>query len=68
MSASTVDFSPRGLRVRADVPFQPGENLEISVRNNGNIPKLYDVIWVRGPSQGESIYEAGLELHNDPLV
>lgn len=65
--ANTVDYSPRGLRVRANVPFQPGQDLEISVRKNGNEPHAYNVIWVREPNQGESIYEAGLELRRDSL-
>jgi PilZ domain len=64
---STVDFSPRGLRVRADVPFQPGQDFVISVRNNGNEPKAYNVVWVREPSQGESVYEAGLKLRPELL-
>ena len=67
VSASTVDYSPRGLRVRADVPFQPGKDLEVAVKSNGNRPKSYKVIWVREPSQGQSVYEAGLELQRESL-
>lgn len=67
MSASTVDFSPRGLRVRADIPFQPGQDFEIRVSNNGSAPKAYNVIWVRESCKGDSIYEAGLELRRDSL-
>jgi hypothetical protein len=66
--ASTVDYSPRGLRVRAEVPFQLGEDLEVAVKSNGNRPKSYRVVWVREPSQGQSAYEAGLELRREPLV
>ena len=68
VSATTVDYSPRGLRVRADVPLQPGEGLEVTVKNNGNRPRAYDVVWVREPHRGTLTYEAGLALRVDPPV
>lgn len=65
---NTVDYSTRGLRVRANVPFQPGQGLEVIVRDNGNELKGYNVVWVREPAQGQSVYEAGLELkREDPI-
>jgi hypothetical protein len=69
VSASTVDYSPHGLRIRSDVPFRLGDDLEITVRgNNGNRPKGYSVVWVREPGQQQSLYEAGLKLWREPLV
>ena len=68
VSATTVDYSPRGLRVRADVAFQPGQGLEVTVKNNGNRSKDYNVVWVREPSSGHPVYEAGLVMRIDPPV
>ena len=39
VSASTVDYSNHGLRVRADVPFEAGQDIEVIVTDNGNKPK-----------------------------
>ena len=67
-SATTVDYSPRGLRVRAEVPFQPGQDLEVTVKSNGNRPRGYSVVWVHRPTQDQPLYEAGLALRVDPPV
>jgi hypothetical protein len=65
VSASTVDYSNHGLRVRADVPFEAGQDIEVVVTDNGNKPKNYNVIWVREPNHGQTVYEAGLELRRE---
>ena len=58
---STVDFSNRGLRVRAQSPFHVQQNIEVIVAHNGHEPMNYDVKWVRGEGNGQLIYEVGLE-------
>lgn len=65
---NTVNFSPRGLRVRANLPFEPGEDLEVTVRNGGTHARNYNVVWVQRPGHDQSAYEAGLELRRDPLI
>ncbi len=57
-----VDFSDRGLRVRANVPFRIKQNVEVIVSHDGHQPKNYSVMWVRDPAKGRPIYEAGLEI------
>ncbi len=64
VSGNTVDCSVRGLRVRANLPFQAGQDLEVVVMKEGNQPGNYCVKWVREPHHDQSVYEAGLELVN----
>src|SRR5690242_1590713 len=59
---NTVDFSGRGLRVRAPSPFQIKQNVEVILAQNGHESKNYNVIWVRNQKNGQPIYEAGLQL------
>jgi PilZ domain len=58
---NTVDFSDRGLRVRANSPFHVKQNIEVIVAHNGHEPRNYDVKWVRGQGNGQITYEVGLE-------
>ena len=62
VSGSTVNYSPRGLRVHAGFAFQPGQELEIFVGDVERRPQPYRVVWVRKPNGGDSVYEAGLEV------
>ena len=64
----TVDYSERGLRVRANVPFRACQDVEVIVNDNPNFAGNYSVMWVREPVQGQSLYEAGLEIQRAPLV
>ncbi|HLY62060.1 MAG TPA: PilZ domain-containing protein [Terriglobia bacterium] len=59
---NTVDFSGRGLRVRANLPFRTKHNVEVMVIQEGYQPKSYNVKWVRDQGKDEPIFEAGLEL------
>ena len=61
---STVDFSHRGMRIRANHPFEPNQNLEVQFGHNGNHPKNYTVVWVRDPARGKPIYETGLAVQD----
>ena len=65
---NTVDYSERGLRVRANLPLRMGQEVEVVVSKDGNHPANYSVMWVRDPIQGQSVYEAGLEIQRDRLV
>lgn len=62
IQANTVDYSERGLRVRATLPFRIGQNVEVFVSKNGDQPRKYLVTWVRDPVHGQSSYEVGLVL------
>ncbi len=64
--ANTVEYSPRGMRIRANIPFQEGQDYVVEVKDVGKPTDRYSVVWVRGPN--ESLYEAGLELRRESLV
>jgi hypothetical protein len=61
VQGNTVDFSGRGLRVRANLPFRVRHKVEVIVSKGGNEPKNYSVIWVRDPAKDRPVYEAGLQ-------
>jgi len=58
----TVDYSERGLRVRAHVPFQVGQKVAVFESTGGAHPANYSVVWVRYPAKGRPFYEAGLAV------
>ena len=60
--ASTVDLSPRGLRLRASTPLRLGQNIGAIVGEGASHAKSYRVVWIRQSESGHSTYEAGLEL------
>ena len=59
---NTVDYSKRGLRVRANLPVPIGQDDEVFVSRNGDQPQKYLVTWVREKVQGQACYELGLLL------
>jgi len=63
--ANTVDYSERGMRVRAHIPFQVGQSVVIVEARDGAHPANYSVVWVRDPVKGQPFYEAGLEVQRD---
>jgi PilZ domain len=62
VSGNTVDYSERGLRVRASHPLRVRQDVEVVVNTDNNRAKNYRVMWVRGPEGSLTEYEAGLEL------
>ena len=68
VNGNTVDYSERGLRVRANVPFQVRQDVEVIVSDNPKLARNYSVMWVREPVQGQSLYEVGLAIQGDRLV
>ncbi len=68
LKGNTVDYSERGLRVRANVPLRVRQDVEVVVSDNPTLKRNYSVIWVREPSTGQSVYEAGLEVDRDRQV
>ncbi len=68
VNANTVDYSERGLRVRANAPLRLRQDVEVAVSDNPSLRKNYNVMWVREPSTGECVYEAGLEVERDRQV
>jgi hypothetical protein len=68
VNGNTVDYSERGLRVCANVPFQVRQAVEVIVSDNPKLARNYSVMWVREPVQGQSLYEAGLAIQGDRLV
>lgn len=68
VNANTVDYSERGLRVRANIPFRVRQDVEVIVSDKPILARNYSVMWVRDPIQGQSVYEAGLEIQRDRLV
>ena len=68
VNGNTVDYSERGLRVRANVPLRVRQDVEVIVSDSPILARNYSVMWVRDPIQGQSVYEAGLEVQRDRLV
>ena len=64
VNGSTVDYSQRGLRVRANVPFRVRQDVEVIVSDNCTLAGNYSVMWVHEPDQGQFLYEAGLEIQS----
>ncbi len=65
VNGNTVDYSERGLRVRANAALRVRQDVEVVVCDNPTLRKNYNVMWVREPSTGQSVYEAGLEVDRD---
>jgi hypothetical protein len=63
-NGNTVDYSERGLRVRANVPFRVRQIVEVVVTNNPRVVRNYSVMWVHELDEGQSLYEAGLEIQS----
>ena len=68
VNGTMVDYSERGLRVRANVPFRVREDVKVIVSDNPELARDYSVVWVCEPIQGELLYEVGLEIQGDRLV
>ena len=68
VNGSTVDYSERGLRVRANAPFEVRQDVEVIVSHNPQLSRKYSVMWVRDPIYGRSFYEVGLEVDRDHVV
>ena len=64
VNGNTVDYSERGLRVRTNVPFRLRQVVEVVVNNNPGVVRTYSVMWVRELDEGQSLYEAGLEIQS----
>jgi hypothetical protein len=64
VSASMLNLSEHGARVRATVPFRLGQDVELKIDGNETETRAYRVVWVQGtdPVAKQPIYEAGLEL------
>ncbi|MBZ5561759.1 MAG: PilZ domain-containing protein [Acidobacteriia bacterium] len=65
VNGNTVDYSERGLRVRASAPLRVRQDVEVIVSDNPTLKRNYSVMWVREPSTDQSVYEAGLEVDRD---
>jgi len=64
VNGNTVDYSERGMRVRANVPFRIRQVVEVVVTNNPRVVRTYSVMWVHQLDPGQSLYEAGLEIQS----
>lgn len=64
VNGNTIDYSERGLRVRANVPFRVRQVVEVVVANNPRVVRNYSVMWVHELDEGQSLYEAGLEIQS----
>ncbi len=64
VNGNTVDYSERGLRVRTNVPFRVRQLVEIVVNNSPGVVRTYSVMWVHELDEGQSLYEAGLEIQS----
>jgi len=64
VKGNTVDYSERGLRVRTNVPFRIRRLVEVVVNNNPGVVRTYSVMWVHELDEGQSLYEAGLEIQS----
>ncbi len=64
VNGNTVDYSERGLRVRANVAFRVRQVVEAVVNNNPRVVRTYSVMWVHEIDAGQSLYEAGLEIQS----
>jgi hypothetical protein len=64
VNGNTVDYSERGLRVRTNVPFRIHQAVEAVVNNNPRVVRTYSVMWVHELDEGQSLYEAGLEIQS----
>ena len=64
VNGNTVDYSDRGLRLRANVPFRIHQVVEVVVSNNPGVVRTYSVMWVHELDEGQSLYEAGLEIQS----
>ena len=62
LSGNTVDFSERGLRVRANLPLRIRQDVEVVDIKDHTLAKNYKVMWVRDPDHTLTEYEAGMEL------
>ena len=64
VNGNTVDYSERGLGVRTNVPFRVRQDVEAIISDNPKFAGNYSVMWVLEPVQGQSLYEAGLEIQS----
>jgi hypothetical protein len=64
VNGNTIDYSERGLRVRANVPFRVRQVVEVVVTNNPGVVRNYSVMWVHELDEEQSLYEAGLEIQS----
>jgi hypothetical protein len=64
VNGNTVDYSERGMRVRANVPFRIRQLVEVVVNNKPGVVRTYSVMWVHELDAGQSLYEAGLEMQS----
>ena len=58
--ASTVDLSQRGLRLRSNISFRPGQDIQVIVNQGTSDASSYRVAWVRILESGNSRFEVGL--------
>jgi hypothetical protein len=68
VNGNTVDYSERGLRVRTNVAFRIRQLVEVVVNNNPGVVRTYSVMWVHELDEGQSLYEAGLEIQSCALL
>jgi hypothetical protein len=64
VNGNTVDYSERGMRVRTNVPFRIRQVVDVVVTNNPRVVRTYNVMWVHDLDEGQSLYEAGLEIQS----
>ena len=64
VNGNTVDYSERGMRVRVKVPFRFRQVVEVVVGENPKSARNYSVMWVHELDEGQSLYEAGLEIQS----
>ena len=60
--AFTADLSPRGLRLRANIPLRLGQHIGAIVSEGTTQARSYRVVWMRQLESGPFKFEAGLEL------
>jgi PilZ domain-containing protein len=63
-SASTIDLSELGARIRADAPLVPGQRIEVIPNESAGVPVPGRVVWV-GRMGSAQAGQAGVEfLHS----
>ena len=58
--ASTVDISQRGLRLRSNISFRPGQEVRVIVNQGTSGASSYRVVWARILESDNPRCEAGL--------
>lgn len=62
LSASVVDISEQGLRVRCPSPLRLGLEVEVVFEKDAENAKTYRVVWVRDAQTTPHAFEIGLTL------